>query len=83
MKAYPKNTSSGLIEVTVGSGVNMKIPLGAVGVKPSNAIVTPAALAFTILLLLPKTGLITHGTLLFVTLEQNRYPINLCLFCIN
>jgi len=67
VKTYPKNTSFGSIEVTVGSGVNMKIPLGPVGVKPSNDKVTPV-LAFIILFLLPGDRLITHGTLVFVTL---------------
>lgn len=67
IKTYLKNTSSGSIELTVGSGVNMKIPLGPVGVKPSNDMVTPA-LAFIILFLLPGVWLITHGTLVFATL---------------
>lgn len=53
--------------MTVGSGVNMKIPLGPVGVKPSNDIVT-SVLAFIILFLLPGVWLIKHGTLVFVTL---------------
>ena len=66
VKTYLKNTSFGSIEVTVGSGVNVKIPLGPVGVKPSNDIVTPV-LAL-ILFLLPGVWLITHGTLVFVTL---------------
>lgn len=47
--------------------MNMKIPLGPVGVKPSNDMVTPA-LAFIILFLLPGVWLITHGTLVFATL---------------
>ena len=67
VKTYLKNTSFGSIEVTVGSGVNMKIPLGPVGVKPSNDIVTPA-LPFIILFLLPGVLLIKHGTLVFATL---------------
>lgn len=67
VKTYLKNTSFGSIEATVGSGVNVKIPLGPVGVKPSNDIVTPV-LALIILFLLPGVWLITHGTLVFVTL---------------
>lgn len=68
MKTYPKKTSSGSIDVTVGSGVNTNIPLGPVGVKPSNDTVT-SVLAFTALLFLRLNVLLTvHDTLSLVTL---------------
>lgn len=53
--------------MTVGSGVNTKLPLGPVGVKPSNEIIT-AVLPFAILLILLVGGVVTHGTLVSVTL---------------
>ena len=61
-ETYPKKILSGSTEVTVGSGVNIKLPLGPVGVKPSNEMVT-SVVPFAILFLL-----VTHGTLLSVTL---------------
>ena len=67
IETYPKNTLSGLISVTVGSDVNIKLPLGPVGVKPSNEIMT-SVLPFDALLLLLEMRLVIHGTLLSVTL---------------
>ena len=53
--------------MTVGSGVYMKLPLGPVGVKPSNEMIT-SVLPFVIVRFRLEIGLVTHGTLVSVTL---------------
>lgn len=62
---------SGSISVIVGSGVNVKSPLGPTGVKPSKVIITFVLLFKDLLLLLLfKAGLMIHGTFAFVTLRK-------------
>lgn len=67
MEAYPKKILSGSIAVTVGSGVYVKLPLRPVGVKPSNEMIT-SVLPFLLVRFRLERGLVTHGTLVSVTL---------------
>ena len=55
----------------VGSAVNIKLPLGPTGLKPSKVIIT-SVLLLKDLLLLFKSGLMIHGTFVFVTLRKSQ-----------
>ena len=61
---------SGSIAMIVGSAVNIKLPLGPAGLKPSKVIITFVLLFKDLLLLLFRAGLMIHGTFVFVTLRK-------------
>ena len=63
---------SGSIAVIVGSAVNIKLPLGPTGLKPSKVIITSVLLFKDLLLLLFKARLMIHGTFVFVTLRKSK-----------
>lgn len=59
----------------VGSGTNIKLPLGPTGVKPSKVIMTSVLSCNDLFLLLFTVGLMIHGTCLSVTLDKEAKSV--------
>ena len=68
LRPPPQYSFSGSMAMIVGSAVNIKLPLGPTGLKPSKVIIASVLLLKDLLLLLFKAGLMIHGTFVFVTL---------------
>lgn len=59
----------------VGSGTNIKLPLGPSGVKPSKVIMTSLLSCDDLFLLLFTVGLMIHGTFSSVTLDKKAESV--------
>lgn len=59
----------------VGSGTNIKLPLGPIGVKPSKVIMTSLLSCDDLFLLLFTVGLMIHGTFSSVTLDKKAESV--------
>ena len=59
----------------VGSGTNIKLPLGPTGVKPSKVIITSVLSCNDLFLLLFTVGLMIHGIFLSVTLDKEAKSV--------
>lgn len=59
----------------VGSGTNIKLPLGPSGVKPSKVIMTTLLSCDDLFLLLFTVRLMIHGTFSSVTLDKKAESV--------
>ena len=59
----------------VGSGTNIKLPLGPTGVKPSKVVMTSLLSCNDLFLLLFTVGLMIHGIFLSVTLDKEAKSV--------